>query len=77
MKDNRKIIPIIFSLIILLLIGVSFSLWKYRFIGEQNLIKNESIELEFLESSNEIISMKNAIPISDETGKNQAEYFAI
>lgn len=67
---------IIYTLIvIMILVGTSYALWSYDFIGGTNELKATSFELEFLESSNEVINIDNAIPVSDDTGKNQSTAF--
>ena len=77
MDKKKKILGIIYSLIIILLLGgVSFAIYTYSFEGKLNKLESHSIELEFLESTNEVISMNNVVPISDETGKTQNDYFA-
>lgn len=70
------LVTIIYGLLVLMiLVGTSYALWSYDFIGGTNELKATSFELEFLESSNEVINIDNAIPVSDDTGKNQSTAF--
>ena len=53
----------------MLCVGISFAVWNYGFVGEANTIDTGEVSLELLESNTDIISIENALPISDETGK--------
>ena len=55
--------------------GISFAVWKYSFTGGLNSLSTAETELEFLESNNKIISLTNAAPMLDETGKTGGEKF--
>ncbi|MGM9879010.1 MAG: BspA family leucine-rich repeat surface protein [Bacilli bacterium] len=55
--------------------GISFAVWNYNFLGETNKIDTGEVSLELLESNTDIISIENALPISDETGKTLNETF--
>ena len=59
----------------MLTIGISFAVWNYSFVGSANTIDTEDVSLEFLESNIDIISIENALPISDSDGKAQDETF--
>ena len=70
--DNKKHKIITISLVVILLmltIGISFAVWNYRFLGNVNTLDTGEVSLELLESNTDIISIENALPISDETGK--------
>lgn len=76
--DNKRKKIIIISLIVILLtltIGISFAVWNYSFVGSANTIDTGEVSLELLESNTDIISIENALPISDETGKTLNETF--
>ena len=74
-KNNKKKIVIIIIILLVLTIGGSYAYFYYSFTGSSNLISSESIELQFLESSGEIIDLNNALPMSDNEGKEQRETF--
>ena len=59
----------------MLTIGISFAVWNYGFVGSANTIDTGEVSLELLESNTDIISIENALPISDETGKTLNETF--
>ena len=76
--DNKRKKIIIISLTVILLmltIGISFAVWNYNFVGSANTIDTGEVSLELLESNTDIISIENALPISDETGKTLNETF--
>ena len=69
-SKRKKIIIISLTVILLMLtIGISFAVWNYGFVGSANTIDTGEVSLELLESNTDIISIENALPISDETGK--------
>ena len=70
-KKSKRLNIIIIALVLLILgIGVSYAQWNYNFIGSlTNSISTESVELEFLESKNNIVDLTNALPKTDEEGK--------
>ena len=71
-EDNKRKKVITISLIVILLmlcVGISFAVWNYGFVGSANTIDTGEVSLELLESNTDIISIENALPISDETGK--------
>ena len=59
----------------ILLIGVSYSIYNYTFTGNKNVIETDGVELELLESNENIIEISNALPITDEKGRMQEETF--
>ena len=59
----------------MLTIGISFAVWNYGFVGSANTIDTGEVSLELLESNTDIISVENALPISDETGTTLNETF--
>ncbi|MGM9878615.1 MAG: hypothetical protein ACI31R_01110 [Bacilli bacterium] len=74
LNKKKVMIPLIIVLLILCA-GVSFAIWNYSFLGEANKIETGEISLELLESNTDIISIENALPISDKEGKEQSETF--
>jgi len=74
-RKKRLIIAIISIITLMLVIGISYAYFYYGYLGNNNLINAESIEIEFLESDGEIINLNNALPISDKEGKEQTETF--
>ena len=76
--DNKRKKIIIISLTVILLmlcVGISFAVWNYGFVGSANTIDTGEVSLELLESNTNIVSVENALPISDETGKTLNETF--
>ena len=76
-KKSKKKIVITTSITILLLIlviGITYAVWNYSFIGNSNVIETGEVSIEFLES-NDVIAIENAIPLTDEEGEKQFESF--
>ena len=76
-KSNKKRKTII-SLMLLLcicVIGVSYAVYNYTFIGNKNTLETADISLELIESNTNIVTIENALPISDNEGKTQEETF--
>ena len=77
MEKNKKS-HLILTIIILLLIVVigSYAINKYNYESStENKITTDSTSLEFLESNTNIINITDAMPMSDEEGKNQSDTF--
>lgn len=79
LKDSKKktIILVLLILAILVIIaGVSFAIWRMpTFTGGKNSITTESVSFELLESNSNIISIDNALPMTDQEGIDQDEEF--
>jgi len=77
MNDKRKTIIILVVCIIslLLIMGGSFSAWYYNHVGDNDKIQVHDVELEFLESDSNVISIDDAFPMIDEKGKKQEDTF--
>ena len=74
-SNKKKIIKSVLMIVLLIMIlGTSYALWSYTYKGNINLIEKYSVDLEFFESS-DVISLPDAIPISDKEGKAQEETF--
>ncbi len=79
-KEKIKNILIIGVTLVLLIavIGISYAAFNYSGVGQKlNTITTGAISMNYIESSN-VISMSNALPTTDATGKkrlNTGEYF--
>ena len=77
---NRKnyLIMILATVLLITIIGISYATFNYVGTGQKlNTITTGAISMNYIESSN-IISMNNALPTTDSTGKkrlNTGEYF--
>ena len=80
MKNKNKSFLFIILILILLIaiIGISYAAFSYTGTGQKlNTITTGAISMNYIESSN-VISMNNALPTTDNTGKkrlNTGEYF--
>ena len=80
MKKRRKDLLIIIHVLILLIAIAGISYAAFSFVGpgqKLNTITTGAISMEYIESTN-VISMNNALPTTDSTGKkrlNDGEYF--
>ena len=80
MSKNRKsyLVIILVTVLLLVVIGISYAAFSYTGTGQKlNTITTGAISMEYVESTN-IISMNNALPTTDSTGKklsNSGEYF--
>ena len=72
---NKKVLISIIGIIIAL-VGASYAVWHYTFNGTlKNTISTNDISLDLLESNTNIITIENALPISDNEGKAQTQTF--
>ena len=80
MKNKKKDLVLILIVFILLItiVGISYAAFNYVGTGQKlNTITTGAISMNYIESSN-VISMNNALPTTDATGKkrlNTGEYF--
>ena len=80
MKNKKKDLVLILIIFILLIaiVGISYAAFNYVGTGQKlNTITTGAISMNYIESSN-VISMSNALPTTDATGKkrkNTGEYF--
>ena len=80
MKKRRKEFLMIILVLVLLIavVGISYAAFNYAGTGQKlNTITTGTITMEYVESSN-VISMNNALPTTDSTGKTRlkaGEYF--
>ncbi len=75
-KNNSTLkLGLLIAAFVVLMAGVSFAVWRYTFTGSKNTISTGGISLELLESESNVISLTNALPMSDTDGKAQTEVF--
>ena len=80
MKNKKKdfILILIVFVLLIAIVGISYAAFNYAGTGQKlNTITTGTITMEYVESSN-VISMNNALPTTDSTGKkrlNDGEYF--
>lgn len=78
MNNRNRMIRVLLSVVILFLLitGISFAAYTWRFNGTlTNQISTTGIQLDFLESQENVINITNALPMTDEEGKYQHETF--
>lgn len=77
-SDSKEILLSIFgiALLVLAVAGISYAVFTFSEVGKrENVISTGSLSLSFIESSENIIHINNALPMSDSVGKVQNEYF--
>ena len=80
MKNKKKdfILILIVFILLIAIVGISYAAFNYAGTGQKlNTITTGAISMEYVESTN-VISMNNALPTTDATGKkrlNDGEYF--
>ena len=57
------------------MVGITYSLWTYGYLGGTNTLQTGNVSLKLLESTSEIIDIKNALPKGDNEGKTQEETY--
>ena len=70
-KRNKLKFVTIFLVFLLIVIGFSYAVFDYTFLGSANVIAAKDVELRFLESNSEVIAINNGLPMTDEDGMNQ------
>ena len=77
-KRKNYLILILVTALLITVIGISYAAFNYVGTGQKlNTITTGAISMNYIESSN-VISMNNALPTTDNTGKkrlNTGEYF--
>ena len=77
-KTRKTLVIILVTIMLLVVIGISYAAFSYTGTGQKlNTITTGAISMEYVESTN-FISMNNALPTTDSTGKklsNSGEYF--
>lgn len=77
-NESKELLLSVFgvTLLIIAITGITYAIFNYVSVGtKENSIKTGSISMSYIESNTDIISINNAIPISDVIGKMQNEYF--
>lgn len=77
-EESRDLLLSIFgvALIILVITGITYAVFRYTVYGEKvNVITTGSIKMSYIESTTNVISINDAIPIADYIGKKQEDYF--
>ncbi len=77
-SNKKQLILSILGVLVLVIavVGVSFAVWNYVFNGTlTNTISTNDISLDLLESNTNIITIENALPMSDNEGKAQTQTF--
>ena len=74
-QSKKKKLVLIIVTLLLVITGTTLAVWGYNYVTNTNILSSAEVKIEFLESSNEIIAVTNAIPLSDEEGKKQEDKF--
>ena len=73
---KKRLLPLLLAIIsLVMIIGGSYAVWNYNFIGNSNTISTADMSIEFLESNSNIITIENALPMGDNDGKSQETTF--
>ena len=71
-KSNKLKIFMVLFVLLVLIAGSSYAVWRYNYNGtSSNVISSTDLSFRFLESNNEIVSIDNAVPMSDDDGIKQ------
>ena len=77
-KKQDFILILVTFILLIAIVGISYAAFSYTGTGQKlNAITTGAISMEYVESTN-VISMNNALPTTDSTGKklsNSGEYF--
>lgn len=77
-KESEELLLSVFgvALLIIIISSITYAVFSYTSKSDTvNLITTGAIKMSYIESDTNIISINNAIPISDYIGKVQEEYF--
>ena len=75
-KELKRFSLFLFVLGLILTIGGSYAVYRYTYVStDDNKITSESSSIEFLESNTNVISLENALPMSDTDGKKLDDTF--
>lgn len=74
-KRTKRLTIIMLVAAVISVIGATYAIWTYTFVGSASTITTPNIELELLESTDEIINISNALPMSDTQGIGQEKTF--
>lgn len=76
--ESRDLLLSVFGVVMLIIVitGVTYAIFRYTASGKKtNIITTSAIDMSYVESDTNVISINDAIPISDFVGKRQEEYF--
>lgn len=77
-NDSKELLLSVFgvALVIIAIIGVTYAVFSYTSNSEtENVIKTGAIDMSYVESTTNVISIDNAMPMSDSVGVMQEDYF--
>ena len=77
-KESRDLLLSVFGVAILIIVvtGISYAAFRYTASGKKtNVITTGAIDMSYIESDTNVISIDNALPMTDYIGKRQEEYF--
>ena len=77
-NDSKKLLLSVFgtALIIIAILGVTYAVFTYTSNAtKENVIKTGAITMSYIESNENIISISDALPMSDAVGMIQNSYF--
>ena len=77
-KDSRDILLSVLGILLIIVsaIGISYAIYVFSLLGEkENIINTGTINMEYDESEDKVIKLEGAIPVSDQVGMVQNEYF--
>lgn len=76
-KDKVNVKEMVISILAVLIlivavVGISYAVWNKSFMGtKENSLNTGYVSFTYAESNNNVISIENAVPMSDENGKKQ------
>lgn len=75
--QKNKVFSILGILILLIsIIGISYALYRFNGQGNtQNYVTTGTVSMQYTESDSNVISIDGAMPMKDEVGKKQKDYF--
>ena len=76
--ESKQLLLSVFGVVIIIIavVGVTYAIFRYTSNAEQkNSISTGAIEMSYIESSTNVITINNALPTSDIVGMKQGEYF--
>ena len=77
-EESRELLLSVFGVTILIIAiaGITYAIFHYTASGEQeNVIQSGAITMSYIESNQNVISINNAMPVSDQIGIMQQDYF--
>lgn len=77
-KESQELLLSVFGVAILIIVitGITYAVFRYTSSAKKvNVITTGAIDMSYIESNTNVISINDAIPISDTIGKIQEDYF--